>query len=67
MKIFVNGRATTIETVSCTIARLLELLGYQDHFVAVARNHVHIKRSEFTTISVREDDHIEILAPMAGG
>lgn len=66
MKIIVNGREANIET-TCSITELLEKLGYSNHLVAVAKNQVHIKRTEYTSTFIQQDDQIEILAPMAGG
>lgn len=62
----VNGAARELpEAVS--ISALLTTLGYDGRPVAVAVNHLCVKRSEHVTAVVRDGDEIEILAPMAGG
>ena len=66
MNIQINGKPTALAQ-PCTIATLLQLLGYHDRFIAVARNREHVRRSDFDATIVDHGDEIEILAPMAGG
>lgn len=66
MTIFVNGNPTTMDQ-PCSIDALLAQLGYEECFVAVARNREHVRRSEFRNTQITNGDEIEILAPTAGG
>ncbi len=66
MQIKVNGRPLEI-AATLTVEGLLEQLGYQDHFVAVAVNETCIPRRSYGEHRLGERDTIEILAPMAGG
>jgi sulfur carrier protein len=67
MRIQVNGRDVQLEQESLTIHLLLQHLGYQNSFVAVAVNESCIPRKEYDAYPIRERDRVEILAPMAGG
>lgn len=66
MQVRINGQfrqfngPTSIET-------LLEELGYRNHFVAVALNQQCIPKQQFQDKLVKDQDEVEILAPMAGG
>jgi sulfur carrier protein len=66
MQIRVNGQFRKINEPT-SIQRLLEELGYQNHFVAVALNQQCIPKQQFQDKLVQDQDEIEILAPMAGG
>ncbi len=66
MELTINGVKKTLNDIQ-TVANLLEQLGYQSNFVAVAVNRTCIKRSDFSGHKIEAGDNIEILAPMAGG
>ncbi|SMF20283.1 sulfur carrier protein ThiS [Pseudobacteriovorax antillogorgiicola] len=66
MNIMVNGKAKTIDQET-NVSGLLEALGYKNPFVAVAINHQCVPRSSFATTEIKNNDDIEILAPMSGG
>jgi sulfur carrier protein len=66
MTILVNGAPVELAD-ACSIEALLDQLGYRDRFVAVARNHEHVRRADFAQTVVDVGDEIDILAPMAGG
>lgn len=66
MELVVNGQHMTIEE-PMTVSELLDHMGYQNRFVAVAINHTCIPRSNFDKQQVQNHDRIEVLAPMAGG
>lgn len=66
MKLTVNGQELQINA-PLSVRELLDQMGYQNRFVAVAINHDCIPRSRFEEAMVKADDRIEILAPMAGG
>lgn len=67
MSLTVNGEKIELPSPSMTVAELLELLGYKDHFVAVAINSDCIRRLDFESHRLSASDKVEILAPMAGG
>ncbi len=66
MNIRVNGKPVSLEK-PLNIDQLLVFLGYQNRFVAVARNQVSVPKSTYLNTFVSTDDDIEILAPMSGG
>lgn len=66
MELTINGVKKNIEEIQ-TVANLLDQLGYQSNFIAVAINKTCIKRSDFAVHKIEDGDNIEILAPMAGG
>ncbi len=66
MNIQVNGQTKEIKEGE-SIQGLLETLGYQDSFVAVAINSRCVPRKQFAEHRLIAKDEVEILAPMAGG
>ena len=66
MIVTVNGKEETISD-EITVTKLLNGLGYVSDFVAVAINCQCVPRSQFTEVIIKENDQIEVLAPMAGG
>ena len=66
MSVRVNGEVCA-SAGGKTVATLLEDLGYESRFVAVAINKVCILRADFSSMLVRDGDELEVLAPMAGG
>ena len=67
MTISVNGKKTEIDA-PISILELLFLLNIQEHNgVAIAQNHILIRKSEWQEISVQDGDEIEILQATAGG
>jgi len=66
MKLIVNGQDMNLAG-PMSVSQLLEHMGYQNRFVAVAINHTCIPRSQFAEQQVKAMDQIEVLAPMAGG
>ena len=66
MELTVNGVKRQLNPAS-TIEQVLDQLGYDHAFVAVALNRSCVKRSEYAVQAVHPGDELEILAPMAGG
>jgi sulfur carrier protein len=66
MKITINGQPHALEG-PMSIGDLLQHLGYQNPFVAVAVNHNCIPRNQFSEHHISDQDAVEIVAPMAGG
>jgi sulfur carrier protein len=66
MRLMISGELTEVPD-AVTIAELLEHLGLTDAMVAVAVDRHHVPRSQHAHHTLREDDHVEILAPMQGG
>ncbi len=65
MKIILNGREQ--HTQAKTIAELVQSLGYEGDYFAVARNLVCIQRAHYGEMLLQDNDDIEILTPMQGG
>jgi sulfur carrier protein len=65
MKILVNDRENDID--AGTIADVVNILGYQGLYFAVALNMTCIPRSQYAKTRVMEGDKVEILMPMQGG
>ena len=66
MNVTVNGETKNI-TKASSVLDLLTELDLKDAFVAVAVNNSCITRSQYDQTDLKENDKIEILAPMAGG
>jgi len=66
MEIKVNGERRPLPAET-SVAELLQALGYQPAFIAVAVNRTCVKRSDYAATLVGDKDEIEILSPMAGG
>jgi sulfur carrier protein len=66
MNVTVNGETKNI-TKASSVLDLLAELDLTDAFVAVAVNSSCITRSQYDQTDLKENDKIEILAPMAGG
>lgn len=65
MKLTVNGQP--LEAAAVTLAALLDELGYEDALVATALNSAFVPAHERDTTPLKDQDRIEILAPMKGG
>jgi len=66
MEIKINGERRLLPTVT-NVAELLQELGYESAFIAVAINRTCVKKSDYGATPVGDQDEIEILSPMAGG
>lgn len=66
MKVNVNGEARTAPDGE-TLAQLLARLGYATPGVAVAVNRTFVPRAQYATCILKENDAVEIVAPMQGG
>ncbi len=66
MRVQVNGEERELARAT-TVAELLDELGLEGRFVAVAVNHGCVRRGDFAATPLREGDAVEVLAPMAGG
>ncbi len=65
MKIIVNGKKETVESIFLT--EVLKELGLDVNFAAVALNWKSIPKTELEKTALREGDQIEILVPQSGG
>lgn len=65
MVLIVNGEAR--ETGVATIPALLEELGYEDGFLAVAVNQQVVPRKRWSERDLNDGDAIEIVTPRQGG
>ncbi|PCJ95134.1 MAG: thiamine biosynthesis protein ThiS [Zetaproteobacteria bacterium] len=66
MKITMNGTITTISSPK-NINDFLSEHGYKDKLIAIAINNHFIARSSYNDYIIKENDAIEIVAPMQGG
>lgn len=66
IRIVVNGQERTLEGPT-TVEGLLNLLGLQSRFVAVARNGEVVPRDAYATVPVQDGDVLEIVRPVGGG
>ncbi|MFK8079429.1 MAG: sulfur carrier protein ThiS [Granulosicoccus sp.] len=65
MKIMLNGEPAVI--VCDTLQELLLELGHDERAVATAVNKVFVPVAIRASTELTDGDHIEIIAPMAGG
>lgn len=65
MKITINGKPQN--THAKNIAELVQSLGYEGDYFAVAQNMTAVPRSRYAQTPVNENDDFEILMPMQGG
>ncbi|MCK5284573.1 MAG: sulfur carrier protein ThiS [Alphaproteobacteria bacterium] len=66
MKLIINGKKKTFKP-SLNLYEFLEKEGYNEMMIAVAYNGVFTPKSSYIEISLKDDDEIEIVAPMQGG
>lgn len=66
MEILLNGAPHALPE-SCTVARLIELLGYTGKRVAVERNGEIVPRSAHPQTQLAPDDRLEIVVAVGGG
>ena len=65
-QIILNGNKLEIKTPLTALA-MLEELGFEKKFVAVAINRKCILKKEFPTAIIKNGDEVEVLSPTAGG
>ena len=65
MQIVVNGESFDVEISK--LRELLDLLGYQQDTVVVARNSAFIPREQWDDCIIEEHDTLDVLASMVGG
>jgi len=66
MKIMVNGNPMVVEA-GITVDGLLDVLGVNRRFTAVAVNREVTPKSEYASVKLWEGDKVEIVRPMGGG
>lgn len=66
MKITLNGQPCTLDK-AISITELLSNKGYEGKTVAVAVNNNFIPKSTHETHMIKDNDRIEVVAPMQGG
>jgi thiamine biosynthesis protein ThiS len=67
VKLRVNGEWIEISQDSLSLKAVLDQLGHQQEYVAVALNQRCVRRAELASTNVFDTDEIEILTPRAGG
>ena len=65
MVLTVNGEPAEVEVE--TVAALLEALGYEGGFYAVAVNQDVVRRAKWAETPLADGDSVEILTPRQGG
>ena len=65
MVLIVNGERQEVEAPN--VADLLQALGYEGGFFAVAVNQEVVRRTAWATAPLSEGDSVEILTPRQGG
>ncbi|MBI1846147.1 MAG: sulfur carrier protein ThiS [Candidatus Rokubacteria bacterium] len=66
MKVSVNGRAMNLDD-DLSVEALLQQLGVNRRFMAVAVNREITPRTRYGQTVLREGDRVEIVRPMGGG
>jgi len=66
MRIILNGETKEIET-EMTVAMLIKTFGYDGYVGAVAVNMTFVSSTRYGKILLKENDEVEILAPVYGG
>ncbi|CAD7360512.1 MULTISPECIES: sulfur carrier protein ThiS [Staphylococcus] len=66
MQVYVNGERQLFDE-GTTIRDILNHFGIESKRMAVERNEEVVKRSEWDTTEVREDDQLELLEFVGGG
>nr|MBI1231880.1 sulfur carrier protein ThiS [Cytophagales bacterium] len=64
--IHMNGEEKTLES-EITVLEFLNKNGYRNKMVAVAVNQSFVPRSSYNHHTIKQNDTIEIVAPMQGG
>lgn len=66
MVVTVNGERRDLPA-DLTVSALLETLGYEGGFYAVAVNEALVRRTTWRTTAVAEGDRVEVVTPRQGG
>jgi sulfur carrier protein len=66
MRLIVNGQENHLENIE-SIRELLSYLDYRRGCFAVALNFAVVPRDLYESTALRENDVVEIVAPMQGG
>lgn len=66
MKIILNGKPLTLND-SVSITELLIDQGYDGKVVAVAINNNFVPKPSYAQTEIKDNDRVEIVAPMQGG
>lgn len=65
MVVTINGERREVE--AGTVAALVEALGFEDGFLAVALNREVVRRARWAQTALAEGDSVEIVTPRQGG
>jgi len=66
MNIVLNGQPHSV-TQTCSVADLVQALGYADRRIAVERNGEIVPRSQHAATCIHEGDRLEIVVAVGGG
>jgi thiamine biosynthesis protein ThiS len=64
--VFINGAAHQL-TQNCSIAAMIEALGYTGKRIALERNGDIVPRSQYAEQTLSEGDKLEIVVAVGGG
>ncbi|MEI7457674.1 MAG: sulfur carrier protein ThiS [Nitrosomonadales bacterium] len=64
--VFVNGAERQLND-NCSIAALIEALGYTGRRIALEKNGDIVPRSQYTDCTLNEGDKLEIVVAVGGG
>ncbi len=65
MVLIINGERT--EVGATRIPTLLDELGYEGAFLAVAVNQALVRRATWPEVELADGDHVEVVTPRQGG
>lgn len=65
MNIRINGKVETVD--SCTIAELVMAKGLPAESLVVEHNRQIVKQVQWTEVSLKEEDQLELLSFVGGG
>ncbi|WZL72218.1 sulfur carrier protein ThiS [Clostridiaceae bacterium 35-E11] len=65
MEIFVNNREVTVP-LECSVEDLLRIMGYHP-YAPIWINGLQILRRDYPSRKIKDQDHIKIIRPLAGG
>jgi sulfur carrier protein len=66
VEVWVNGRSVTLED-NTSVDSFIDSLGLSDKKIAIEINHQIVSRSRYHSITLKNDDKVEIVTAVGGG
>ena len=66
VEVWVNGRSVTLED-NTSVDSFIDSLGLSDKKIAIEINHQIVSRSRYHSITLNNDDKVEIVTAVGGG